>query len=55
MGENRVNDPAAFIAYVKSCREKGMSETEIARKLGVSTSEYRRLNSEARDAIRKKG
>lgn len=55
MENNKTNDPKAFVDYVKSRREKGMTEGEIARSLGITVSEYRRLNSDARNALRKKG
>ena len=54
--DNTPKDPKTFVDYIKTRREKGMTEAEIARVLGLKTSEYRKILSESRDALgNKKG
>ena len=49
--KTKLQDPEAFMKYVKDCRGRGMKESEIARSLGLKTSEYRKMFHEARDRV----
>lgn len=51
-GEDPYQDNASFLGYVKSLQDKGMSETEIAKSLKMSTTQLRAARSIARNEKR---
>ena len=51
-GENPYQDNKNFLGYVDKLKKEGLSETEIAKGLGVSTTQLRAQRSIARNEIR---
>lgn len=52
-GDNPYQNNANFLAYVNDLRKKGLTDTEIARGAGITTTQFRAMQSIAKNQKRK--
>lgn len=52
-GDNPYQNNANFLAYVEDLRKKGLTDTEIARGAGITTTQFRAMQSIAKNQKRK--